>query len=109
MPHLVSLAIALVDINRDIREQESAALAALDHDFDGIEQLPGRSLGFVEFAGRLEILPGDHEGRFDELRNSFHAKPTPPRIKRSRTDARAMDAEASAPSRARNPAFTYDN
>jgi len=109
VPGLALSAILLVDIDRDIREQEPAALAALDHDFDGIEQLPGRSLGFVEFAGRLEILPGDHEGRFDELRNPFHVKPTPPRIKRSRTDARAMDAEASTSSRARNPAFTYDN
>jgi len=73
MPRLALSAIALVDINRDIREQKPTALAALDHGFDGVEQLAGGSLGFVEFAGGLKILPGDHEGRFEKLRNPFHA------------------------------------
>src|SRR5437879_2358804 len=81
--HLASHSSLLVGVDRDIREQDPAAFATLNHALDGIEQLPRRTFGLAKLARRLEIFPGDHEGIFDELRNSFHGKPTPPRIKRS--------------------------
>lgn len=57
MSRLASQASPPVGVDGDIREQDSAALAALDHALDGIEQLPRRAFGIAELARRLEILP----------------------------------------------------
>src|ERR1700749_4651594 len=71
---------APVDVDRGIRDQDATALAVPDHVLDDVEQFLCRALRLAEFAGRLEIIPGDPERVFDELRNLLHALPTPPWI-----------------------------
>ena len=64
---LASHLLPPVGIDRDIRNQDAAALACPYHGVDDVEQLAGRAFRLAEFARRLEILPGDLEGVLDQM------------------------------------------
>jgi hypothetical protein len=53
-------------VDRLVGEQQAAALAAPDHQFDAADKQAARNRGVPEFSRALEIVLGDLHGGFDQ-------------------------------------------